>query len=95
VGSIHPLPHTPSCRSALLVKHRDNFTLRLVIYVLVFIYVFIALFNNVKTEIAQSVKRRATGWTAGATDLSLLHSVQTGSRPIQPPTQCDVAFPRW
>jgi hypothetical protein len=26
-GSIHPLPHTPSCRSALLVKHRENFTL--------------------------------------------------------------------
>jgi hypothetical protein len=25
-GSIHPLPHTPSCRSAQLVKHRDNFT---------------------------------------------------------------------
>jgi hypothetical protein len=25
-GSIHPLPHTPSWRSAELVKHRDNFT---------------------------------------------------------------------
>jgi hypothetical protein len=25
-GSIHPLPHTPSWRSASLVKHRDNFT---------------------------------------------------------------------
>jgi hypothetical protein len=25
-GSIHPLPHTPSWRSAYLVKHRDNFT---------------------------------------------------------------------
>jgi hypothetical protein len=24
-GSIHPLPHTPSWRSAELVKHRDNF----------------------------------------------------------------------
>jgi hypothetical protein len=24
-GSIHPLPHTPSWRSAQLVKHRDNF----------------------------------------------------------------------
>jgi hypothetical protein len=23
---IYPLPHTPSCRSAELVKHRDNFT---------------------------------------------------------------------
>jgi hypothetical protein len=26
-GSIHPLPHTPSWRSDLLVKHRDNFTI--------------------------------------------------------------------
>jgi hypothetical protein len=26
-GSIHPLPHTSSWRSARLVKHRDNFTL--------------------------------------------------------------------
>jgi hypothetical protein len=26
-GSIHPLPHTSSCRSAELVKHRDNCTL--------------------------------------------------------------------
>jgi hypothetical protein len=26
-GSIHPLLHTPSWRSAQLVKHRDNFTL--------------------------------------------------------------------
>jgi hypothetical protein len=25
-GSMHPLPHTPSRRSALLVNHRDNFT---------------------------------------------------------------------
>jgi hypothetical protein len=25
-GSIHPIPHTPSWRSAKLVKHRDNFT---------------------------------------------------------------------
>jgi hypothetical protein len=25
-GSIHPLPHTPSWRSAQLVKHRENFT---------------------------------------------------------------------
>jgi hypothetical protein len=25
-GFIHPLPHTPSRRSAELVKHRDNFT---------------------------------------------------------------------
>jgi hypothetical protein len=25
-GSIHPLPRTPSWRSAWLVKHRDNFT---------------------------------------------------------------------
>jgi hypothetical protein len=25
-GSIHPLPHTPSWRSAYLVKHKDNFT---------------------------------------------------------------------
>jgi hypothetical protein len=25
-GSIHPLPHTSSWRSAYLVKHRDNFT---------------------------------------------------------------------
>jgi hypothetical protein len=25
-GSIQPLPHTPSWRSAYLVKHRDNFT---------------------------------------------------------------------
>jgi hypothetical protein len=25
-GSIYPLPHTPSWRSAQLVKHRDNFT---------------------------------------------------------------------
>jgi hypothetical protein len=25
-GSIHPLPHTPSWRSAYLVKYRDNFT---------------------------------------------------------------------
>jgi hypothetical protein len=29
-GSIHPLPHTPSWRSAYLVKHRDNFTFTLV-----------------------------------------------------------------
>jgi hypothetical protein len=28
-GSIHPLPHTSSWRSTLLVKHRDNFTLLL------------------------------------------------------------------
>jgi hypothetical protein len=26
-GSIHPFPHTPSWRSAYLVKHRDNVTL--------------------------------------------------------------------
>jgi hypothetical protein len=26
-GSVHPLPLTPSWRSAKLVKHRDNFTL--------------------------------------------------------------------
>jgi hypothetical protein len=26
-GSIHPLPHTSSWCNALLVKHRDNFTL--------------------------------------------------------------------
>jgi hypothetical protein len=26
-GSIHPLSHMPSCCSASLVKHRDNFTL--------------------------------------------------------------------
>jgi hypothetical protein len=26
-GSMHPLPHTPSWRSAYLVKHRDKFTL--------------------------------------------------------------------
>jgi hypothetical protein len=25
--SIHPLPHTPSWRSAYLVRHRDNFTI--------------------------------------------------------------------
>jgi hypothetical protein len=25
-GSIHPLPHTPSWRSAYLVEHSDNFT---------------------------------------------------------------------
>jgi hypothetical protein len=25
-GPIHPLPHTPSWRSAELVKHKDNFT---------------------------------------------------------------------
>jgi hypothetical protein len=25
-GSIHPLPHTPSWRSAYLVKYRDNFS---------------------------------------------------------------------
>jgi hypothetical protein len=30
-GSIHPLPHTPSWRSAYLVKHRDNFILLLCI----------------------------------------------------------------
>jgi hypothetical protein len=32
-GSIHPLPHMPSWRSAELVKHRDNFTLPLSLYV--------------------------------------------------------------
>jgi hypothetical protein len=26
---IHPLPYTPSRRSAYLVKHKDNFTLLL------------------------------------------------------------------
>jgi hypothetical protein len=26
-GSVHPLPHTPSWRSASLIKYRDNFTL--------------------------------------------------------------------
>jgi hypothetical protein len=31
-GSIHPLPHTSSWRSAWLVKHRDNFTLFLTVY---------------------------------------------------------------
>jgi hypothetical protein len=25
-GSIRPVPHTPSCRSAWLVKHRDSYT---------------------------------------------------------------------
>jgi hypothetical protein len=28
-GSIHPFPHTPSWLSALLIKHRDNFTFTL------------------------------------------------------------------
>jgi hypothetical protein len=28
-GSVHSLPHTPSWRSACLVKHRDSFTLPL------------------------------------------------------------------
>jgi hypothetical protein len=27
-GSIHPLSHTPSWHSAYLVKHRDNFTFK-------------------------------------------------------------------
>jgi hypothetical protein len=33
-GSIHPLPHTPSCRNAQLVKHRDNFTFIIIIIII-------------------------------------------------------------
>jgi hypothetical protein len=31
-GSVHPLPHTPTWRSALSVKHREDFTFLLHIY---------------------------------------------------------------
>jgi hypothetical protein len=30
-GSIHPLPYTPSWSSAYLVKHRDNFTVQVIL----------------------------------------------------------------
>jgi hypothetical protein len=36
-GSIHPLPHTSSCRRAELLKHRDNFTFTLPTWVTVLI----------------------------------------------------------
>jgi hypothetical protein len=31
-GSIYPHPHTPSWRNAQLVKHRDNFTFYINVY---------------------------------------------------------------